>query len=89
LQAFLKGLGEAGFFDGPERDNRIPLARGEYDPLPAFAAEFVRRRVNVPWLPAAILRLLQRSNLDDLIVFVAGDPVKFGLRRASTDPAET
>jgi len=47
LQAFLKGLGEAGFFDGQNVTIEYRWARGEYGRLPAFAAEFVQRRVNV------------------------------------------
>ena len=47
LQAFLKGLGEAGFFDGQNVTIEYRWARGENGRLPAFAAEFVQRRVNV------------------------------------------
>ena len=47
LQAFLKGLGEAGFFDGQNVTIEYRWARGDYSRLPAFAAEFVQRRVNV------------------------------------------
>src|SRR5262249_5410594 len=48
LQAFLKGLGEAGFFDGQNVTIEYRWARGDYrGVLPAFAAEFVQRRVNV------------------------------------------
>jgi putative ABC transport system substrate-binding protein len=47
LQAFLKGLGEAGFFDGQNVTIEYRWVRGEYGRLPTFAAEFVQRRVNV------------------------------------------
>jgi putative tryptophan/tyrosine transport system substrate-binding protein len=47
LQAFLKGLGESGFFDGHNVTIEYRWARGEYGRLPAFAAELVQRRVNV------------------------------------------
>ena len=56
LQAFLKGLGEAGFFDGQNVTIEYRWARGEYDRLPAFAAEFVQRRVNVLVATEARLR---------------------------------
>ena len=41
LQAFLKGLGEAGFFDGQNVTIEYRWARGDYSRLPAFAAELV------------------------------------------------
>src|SRR5262245_62209383 len=47
LQAFLKGLGEAGFFDGQNVTIEYRWARADYGRLPAFAAEFVQHRVNV------------------------------------------
>src|SRR5215831_5627863 len=43
LQAFLKGLGEAGFFDGQNVTIEYRWARGDYDRLPAFAAELFLR----------------------------------------------
>jgi putative tryptophan/tyrosine transport system substrate-binding protein len=81
LQAFLKGLGEAGFFDGQNVTIEYRWARGEYDRLPAFAAEFVQRRVNVLVAtggpPSAVAAKQATSTIP--IVFVAGDPVKDGL----------
>src|SRR5215471_15777712 len=43
LQAFLKGLGEAGFFDGQNVTIEYRWARGDYSRLPAFAAELFLR----------------------------------------------
>src|SRR5262245_34802068 len=81
LQAFLKGLGEAGFFDGQNVTIEYRWARGEYDRLPAFAAEFVQRRVNVLVAtggpPSAVAAKQATSTIP--IVFVSGDPVKDGL----------
>src|SRR5262245_25816454 len=81
LQAFLKGLGEAGFFDGQNVTIEYRWARGEYDRLPALAAEFVQRRVNVLVAtggpPSAVAAKQATSTTP--IVFVAGDPVKDGL----------
>src|SRR5499426_1419099 len=80
LQAFLKGLGEAGFFDGQNVTIEYRWARGEYDRLPAFAAEFVQRRVNVLVAtggpPSAVAAKQATSAIP--IVFVTGDPVKEG-----------
>ena len=81
LQAFLKGLGEAGFFDGQNVTIEYRWARGDYSRLPAFAAEFVQRRVNVLATtggePSALAAKQATSTIP--IVFVAGDPVKAGL----------
>src|SRR5262245_43646138 len=81
LQAFLKGLGEAGFFDGQNVTIEYSWARGEYGRLPAFAAEFVQRRVNVLVAtggpPSALAAKQATSTIP--IVFVSGDPVRDGL----------
>jgi putative tryptophan/tyrosine transport system substrate-binding protein len=81
LQAFLKGLGEAGFFDGQNVTIEYRWARGDYGPLPAFAAEFVRRRVNVLVATGGNASALAAKQATSTIpvVFVAGDPVKTGL----------
>src|SRR5262249_58984716 len=81
LQAFLKGLGEAGFFDGQNVTIEYRWARGEYGRLPGFAAEFVRRRVNVlvatGGQTSAVAAKQATSTIP--IVFVAGGPRRAGL----------
>ena len=88
LQAFLKGLGEAGFFDGQNVTIEYRWARGDYSRLPAFAAEFVQRRVNVLATtggePSALAAKQATSTIP--IVFVAGDPVKVGLVESLNRP---
>jgi putative ABC transport system substrate-binding protein len=88
LQAFLKGLGEAGFFDGQNVTIEYRWARGDYSRLPAFAAEFVQRRVNVLATtggePSALAAKQATSTIP--IVFVAGDPVKAGLVESLNRP---
>src|SRR5262249_60403559 len=88
LQAFLKGLGEAGFFDGQNVTIEYRWARGEYGRLPGFAAEFVRRRVNVlvatGGQTSAVAAKQATSTIP--IVFVAGDPVRAGLAESFNRP---
>ena len=81
LQAFLKGLGVAGFFDGQNVTIEYRWARGEYGRLPAFAAEFVQRRVNVLVATGgeASAVAAKKATSTIPIVFVTGDPVKAGL----------
>src|SRR5262245_65194146 len=66
---------------GDACDRVLERAPGEYDRLPAFAAEFVQRRVNVLVAtggpPSAVAAKQATSTIP--IVFVAGDPVKDGL----------
>jgi putative tryptophan/tyrosine transport system substrate-binding protein len=47
LAAFQRGLEEGGFIDGRNVKIEYLWARGDYNRLPAFAAEFVGRQVNV------------------------------------------
>jgi len=88
LQAFLKGLGESGFFDGHNVTIEYRWARGEYDRLPAFAAELVQRRVNVLVATGGNASALAAKNATATIpiVFVAGDPVRHGLVQSFNRP---
>jgi putative ABC transport system substrate-binding protein len=88
LQAFLKGLGEAGFFDGQNVTIEYSWARGEYTRLPAFAAEFVQRRVNVLVATGGTSSALAAKQATSTIpiVFVGGDPVKAGLVKSLNRP---
>jgi putative ABC transport system substrate-binding protein len=88
LQAFLKGLGEAGFFDGQNVTIEYRWARGEYGRLPAFAAEFVQRRVNVLATTGGEASAVAAKQATSTIpiVFVTGDPVKAGLVESLNRP---
>ena len=88
LQAFLKGLGEAGFFDGQNVTIEYRWARGEYGRLPALAAEFVQRRVNVLVATGGSTSAVAAKQATSTIpiVFVTGDPVKDGLVESFNRP---
>jgi putative tryptophan/tyrosine transport system substrate-binding protein len=50
MNAFKKGLSEAGFIDGQNVTIEDRAADGHYDRLPALAAELVEHRLSPPTL---------------------------------------
>jgi putative ABC transport system substrate-binding protein len=82
VAAFREGLSEAGFVDGQNVVIEFRWANGQYDRLPALAAELVSRPVSVllgvGGDPSAIAAKRATSTIP--IVFgMGGDPVKAGL----------
>src|SRR5271155_1226008 len=82
LAAFHEGLEEGGFIDGRNVKIEYLWARGDYKRLPAFAAEFVGRRVNLLVATGGDVsaHAAKAATSTIPIVFTSGgDPVESGL----------
>src|SRR5262245_63859744 len=81
LSSFRRGLGETGFVEGQNVTIEYRWAEGQYERLPAMAAELVRRPVSLILAQAPPAALAAKAATASIpIVFVVGfDPVGSGL----------
>jgi putative ABC transport system substrate-binding protein len=82
LAAFRGSLNALNFVEGKNVVFEYRWAEGQYDRLPALAAELVRRRVNVvvaPGPPACALAAKAATSSIPIVFMTGGDPIMLGL----------
>src|SRR5262245_25757087 len=81
VEAFRSGLRDHGFIEGQNLKIEYRWAQGQYENLPALAADLVQRKVDIivtQGTPAA-LAAKQATTTITIVMAIVGDPVDSGI----------
>jgi ABC-type uncharacterized transport system substrate-binding protein len=89
LRAFRQGLKEAGYTEGQNVRIEYRWAEGQFDRLPALAAELVQQKIDVLVTGGGIVSAVaarKQSKTIPIVFTIGADPIKYGLVKHLNHP---